>query len=194
MRLLAYLLVCLGLCITELGIATSEDAVFIGQQRELFLDSDLIRTANGITLQLHEAEPREVILVTDEPWEGNTCAYYTIFQDGDKYRMYYRGSHWDESKKRATHPRLSAMQKAQMVFTGRNLNWESVNLKVPLPITSFGMESARTTSHHSKIPIHSASQRLDTRRWGVDARYEPATSPPSMDFLHFNLPMVSIGN
>ena len=106
MRLLAYLLVCLGLCITELGIATSEDAVFIGQQRELFLDSDLIRTANGITLQLHEAKPREVILVTDEPWEGNTCAYYTIFQDGDKYRMYYRGSHWDESKKRATHPEV----------------------------------------------------------------------------------------
>lgn len=106
MRLLAYLLVCLGLCITELGIGTSEDAVFIGQQRELFLDSDLIRTANGITLQLHEAKPREVILVTDEPWEGNTCAYYTIFQDGDKYRMYYRGSHWDESKKRATHPEV----------------------------------------------------------------------------------------
>ena len=29
----------------------------------------------------------------DKPWEGNSCAYMTVFKDGDLYRMYYRGSH-----------------------------------------------------------------------------------------------------
>ena len=29
----------------------------------------------------------------DQPWEGNTCCYHTIFHDGQKYRMYYRASH-----------------------------------------------------------------------------------------------------
>ena len=37
--------------------------------------------------------PQDVALVTDKPWEGNTCAYYSVFQDGELYRMYYRGSH-----------------------------------------------------------------------------------------------------
>ena len=39
--------------------------------------------------------------MTDRPWEGNTSAYYTIFQDGDLYRMYYRGSHFDEKAQEA---------------------------------------------------------------------------------------------
>ncbi len=32
--------------------------------------------------------------MTDEAWEGNGTNYVTVFQDGDKYRMYYRGSHY----------------------------------------------------------------------------------------------------
>ncbi|MGI9444931.1 MAG: hypothetical protein ACR2N1_20825, partial [Rubripirellula sp.] len=106
MRSLAYLFVVLGLCLHESNVAISEDAIPIGQQRELFIDDYLIDTTNGITFQLHQAKPREVILITNKPWEGNTCAYYTIFQDGGKYRMYYRGSHWDEKAKRATHPEV----------------------------------------------------------------------------------------
>lgn len=94
----------LALCFNQTGIATCEETVSIGSQRELFLDEHLIQKLDGLKLQLHEAQPHEVILVTDKPWEGNTCAYYTIFQDGNKYRMYYRGSHWDEKTKRATHP------------------------------------------------------------------------------------------
>lgn len=46
------------------------------------------------------------MLVTDKPWEDNTSAYYTIFRDGDLYRAYYRGSHWDEQAKKAAHPEV----------------------------------------------------------------------------------------
>jgi len=75
-------------------IAAEPAAVEIGQRRELFVDHHLIEDVTGeAKLEVQQAEPHEVVLVTDEPWEGNTCAYYTIFQDGDLYRMYYRGSH-----------------------------------------------------------------------------------------------------
>src|SRR5262249_24920974 len=30
-------------------------------------------------------------------------AYFTIFQDGDKFRMYYRGAHYDEQTKKEAH-------------------------------------------------------------------------------------------
>ena len=43
------------------------------------------------------------MLTTDAPWEGNTSAYYTIFRDGDLFRMYYRASHWDAEAKKETH-------------------------------------------------------------------------------------------
>ena len=33
---------------------------------------------------------REIAIVHDAPWEGNSCGYHTVFQDGDLYRMYYK--------------------------------------------------------------------------------------------------------
>ncbi len=83
------------------------DAIKIGNRLEPFFDDFLIeKLEGGAALRLHRPEPKEVVLVTDKPWEGNTCAYYTIFQDGDKYRMYYRGSHWDVAAKKSTHPEM----------------------------------------------------------------------------------------
>jgi len=68
-------------------------AVEIGDRRELFVDDHLIeRMSGGARLFLHRPVSREVVLVHDAPWEGNTCGYHTIFRDGDRYRMYYRGS------------------------------------------------------------------------------------------------------
>jgi hypothetical protein len=86
----------------------AEDAISLGSRRELFADPTLVGTLTGeAKLKLHKPKPQEVVLVTGEPWEGNTCAYYTIFQDGKIYRMYYRGSHWDTKTKRATHPEVT---------------------------------------------------------------------------------------
>ena len=76
----------------------------IGSRLELFVDDYLIdELAGDAELKLHRPEPREVVLVTDRPWEGNTSAYYTIFQDDDVLRMYYRGSHFDEKARKSAH-------------------------------------------------------------------------------------------
>ena len=75
--------------------------IAVGSRRELFVDRTLIAgLEGGALLRTHEPEAREVVLVTDKPWEGNTCAYYVLFEDEDSsgdplFRMYYRGSHFD---------------------------------------------------------------------------------------------------
>ncbi|MES2506060.1 MAG: hypothetical protein V4599_05120, partial [Verrucomicrobiota bacterium] len=64
----------------------------IGSRWELFVDSQLIASRSGVALKLHEPVRREVVLVTDQPWEGPTCGYFSAIQDGKKVRLYYRGS------------------------------------------------------------------------------------------------------
>ncbi len=84
--------------------ALAGEPIALGTRRELFVDRFLIGETKGdLRLELQRPVPKEVVLVTDAPWEGNTCAYFTVFQDGDLYRMYYRGSHWDERRRRSTH-------------------------------------------------------------------------------------------
>src|SRR5690606_13942227 len=74
--------------------APAAPAVDIGGRRELFVDEFLIdRLAGGAQLRLHQPVPREIVMVFDRPWEGASSAFHSIFQDGDVYRMYYRGSH-----------------------------------------------------------------------------------------------------
>ncbi|NOX53137.1 MAG: hypothetical protein GXP27_01590 [Planctomycetes bacterium] len=83
-------------------------AIDIGTRRELFVDQFLVERLSGdAKLKLQRPTPHEVVLETDRPWEGNTCAYYTIFRDGDLFRMYYRGSHFDEKNRRSAHPEVT---------------------------------------------------------------------------------------
>ncbi|MCX6907085.1 MAG: hypothetical protein NTY01_03470 [Verrucomicrobia bacterium] len=80
--------------------------VNIASRRELFVDDSLIERMTGAELKLHKPEAKDVALVCDAPWEGNTSAYYAIFRDKDRFRAYYRGSHVDETRK-ATHPEVA---------------------------------------------------------------------------------------
>lgn len=80
------------------------EPIEINSRRELFVDDFLIESmTEGMRLQVQQPTPQDVIITTDKPWEGNTCAYYTIFQDGELYRMYYRGSHADEKTQKSLH-------------------------------------------------------------------------------------------
>jgi hypothetical protein len=71
--------------------------VEIGSRLELLVDDFLIdKLSSDLEFHLHKPVPQKVALITDAPWEGNTSAYYTVFQDGDLMRMYYRGWHHTE--------------------------------------------------------------------------------------------------
>ena len=65
----------------------------IGSRLELLVDNYLVeRMSESTVLRLHHPVRREAIMKFDRPWEGNACGYFTVIQDGDLYRMYYRGS------------------------------------------------------------------------------------------------------
>jgi hypothetical protein len=70
-------------------------AIDIESRLELFVDDFLIERMTGTTLCLQHPVSRDVAIVFDAPWEGNTSTYVTVFRDADIVRMYYRGSDYD---------------------------------------------------------------------------------------------------
>ena len=80
----------------------------IGSRVEPFVDDHLIeRLGGGARLVVQRPEPKEVVLRADRPWEGNTSAYFTLFEDGGTYRMYYRGAHFDVAAKKEAHGQVT---------------------------------------------------------------------------------------
>lgn len=73
------------------GVAVAQEPVNIGNRLELFVDDCLIERLDGASLCLHEPLEADVALRFDQPWEGRYVGYITVFQDGDRYRLYYRG-------------------------------------------------------------------------------------------------------
>lgn len=103
-RIPLVLLAYLGLMLPSTSFAS--EPIDIGTRLELMVDDHLIaELGDKAELRLHRPIPREVAIVHDAPWEGNNCAYHTVIQDGDVYRMYYRGTNFDmtNDKIRETH-------------------------------------------------------------------------------------------
>lgn len=64
----------------------------IGSRREVCWDEWLLDTAEGIRVQMHRPQYRNVVLECNENWEGNASGgYATLLEDGGKIRLYYRG-------------------------------------------------------------------------------------------------------
>lgn len=83
-----------SLCLICADPVLAESPFQIGDRRELFVDDTLVDKLTGeVDIRLQHPIPREVVFKFDQPWEGSSSGYHTIFQDGDLYRLYYRGSH-----------------------------------------------------------------------------------------------------
>jgi hypothetical protein len=81
-----------GVCETR---GAEGEAFDLGQRRELFVDQHRIESLTGSArLVLHPPQPAEIALTFDAPWEGPVSTYVTVFRDGDRVRMYYRG-YWN---------------------------------------------------------------------------------------------------
>lgn len=99
---------CIALPLLRAEVPSGNRVLELGTRRELFIDDFLIDSFRGnAALHMHQPQAREMVATFDRPWEGNTSAYITLFQDRNKFRMYYRGSHFDELKKKATHPEVT---------------------------------------------------------------------------------------
>ena len=86
-------------------VVSADEVIDLGSRRELFVDDYLIDKIDGAELILHKPTPREMVILHDEPWEGNASGYHTMLQDGDIYRMYYRGHRYaaEEGRLRPVH-------------------------------------------------------------------------------------------
>ena len=71
--------------------AAADDVRDLGNRLELFVDRQMVESMKSAELKLHEPRPAEVALKFDVPWEGAYAGYVTVFRDGDRTRMYYRG-------------------------------------------------------------------------------------------------------
>lgn len=101
----------------------SGEPLDIADRLELFVDSHLIaQTTGDVHQHLMLPEPQEVVFTTDEPWEGNTSGYYSLFRDGDLYRMVYRGWQHD-SKMKAEHKEVTCYAESR-----DGIHWTKPNL------------------------------------------------------------------
>ena len=94
------------------------DFIEMGSHRELFVDRFLIEELDSARLKLHEPKPAGVAVRFDRPWEGGTSSYYTVLQDDDVYRMYYRGSSGQ----------LGTEQVTCYAESGDGIHWSKPNL------------------------------------------------------------------
>ena len=105
---------------------TEKSLYQIDQRRELFVDDFLVEKLVGsATQKMHHPQARQVAIKHDEPWEGNSCNYHTVFKDGDRYRMYYRASQFDLENGKLTegHPQLTCYAESK-----DGIHWEKPNL------------------------------------------------------------------
>lgn len=121
--LVAWALVVTSMHALSGGASSGETVRDIGSRRELFVDDFLIDKLKGVELKMHAPAAQDVALVCDAPWEGNTSAYYTLFADGDRFRMYYRGAHFDETTKKEAHPEFTCYAESK-----DGLRWEKPKL------------------------------------------------------------------
>jgi len=108
----ARLALAIGLCLFVAAVTSGAEPIRIGSRLELLVDDYLIeKLAGDARLVLHHPIPREICLVLDAPWEGNSCNYVTVLRDGPKYRMYYRGAQVsvEGGKVRRTHPFVTCL-------------------------------------------------------------------------------------
>lgn len=84
---------------------TAAEPLQISSRLEPLVDDYLIgQFAGGARRVLHQPVPREVVVIHDRPWEGSGCGYHSIFQDGDRYRMYYKAWQLTVTEKKLTQP------------------------------------------------------------------------------------------
>jgi len=98
------------------AISLAQNPIDIGSRRELFVDDYLIERLEDAQRVLHHPTSREVSLTRNKPWEGNVSGYTTVFQDGEIYRMYYRGTHTIYTPGKVTSPHQEVVCYAESGF------------------------------------------------------------------------------
>jgi len=68
----------------------------INSDREVCWDLMLADVIDNASLNMHKPVRKNIALSCNAPWEGEHCCYASLIKDGDKFRMYYRGSGYND--------------------------------------------------------------------------------------------------
>src|SRR5687768_14275913 len=91
-RCLAAIVISLAsLVVTAAAAAPAAAPTDIGSRLEMFVDPFLVERKSNVEHRLTEPTKREIVLELNKSWEGPVSAYFSVFRDGEKIRMYYRG-------------------------------------------------------------------------------------------------------
>lgn len=181
------------------GVQAGEP-IHIGSRWELFVDRHLVeRTEGDVELRLHAPRPQEVVMVHDRPWEGNSCGYHTIFQDGLLYRMYYRGWHHDMKTGKQLHPAVVCYAESR-----DGIHWD----RPELGLVEFAGSKRNNiiwagAGTHNFVPFKDtnpacrAEERYKAVARGEDENHQKLLAFTSADGLHWQLlrdePIISDG-
>lgn len=102
--------------------AASPEPIDVGSRRELFVDHHLIDQLENTRLVLHSPRDEGPVLRFDQPWEGLFSGYATVIQDGDLFRLYYRGIPTAGSDGNSREVTCYAESKDGLRWTKPNLN------------------------------------------------------------------------
>jgi hypothetical protein len=179
----------LGLGLARIG--SSQEPVDIGSRLELFADSYLIDTlSGGARRELHHPVPQEVSIVMDRPWEGNGVNYVTVFQDGDLYRMYYRGANvvYTREGSHETHPDLTCYAESK-----DGIHWTKPALRIwdfegskENNIVWEGVGGHNFTPFRDRNPVATPDARYKAVGSGKSARGQGLFAFKSPDGIHWS--------
>ena len=107
-------------------VPVAKSSVAIGNKLQLFIDDYMVERIKGADYRLHHPEVKEAALEHDEPWEGSGSSFHSVFQDGDKYKMYY--SAWDFTIKEGSVTDTSHPYKLCYAESDDGIVWRKPNL------------------------------------------------------------------
>ncbi|HBP38778.1 MAG TPA: hypothetical protein DD640_08580 [Clostridiales bacterium] len=162
-----------------------EDALKIGNRRELFVDNFLIDTLNQAALRMNPPTRREIVLKMDQPWESlGSGIYSVVFKDGDIYRMFYRATFPHNENDR------SAGQGCAYAESPDGIHWERRNLGI---IDYNGQDTnmvVKGTNSHNFSPMldpHPACRPEERYKAVTGLHPEGLMGYKSADCLHWDL-------
>ena len=162
-----------ALLLLDTIVTNAAKPIEIGTRRELFTDTTLIERIDGqLDLRLHHPTPREVVMIHDEPWEGNNTTYHCVFKDGDRYRMFYVGLHSTLTQKGQLNIGPSSFCYAE---SDDGIHWRKPNLGLyefqGSKANNIIMDPATAARHNVRIGAP-AVFRDDNPQAASDARYK----------------------
>ena len=91
----------------------------VGGRLEPFVDEHMIDRLGGASIRAAEAHASGGRPGRRQALGGEHERHFTVFADGDRYRMYYRGSHFDVPSKSSTHREVTSYAESK-----DGLTWE----------------------------------------------------------------------